>query len=87
MEGFINVRRFVVGNKMTVGELIAEVNKQPNLDIPITISVDYHSLYPFRRVFTQEFLEVLHERDGNGDLNEIVLLFEGYSNNDIEVDK
>ena len=72
---------------MTARELIAEISEQPNLDIPITISVDYHPLYPFRRVFTQEFLEVIQGVDGNGELNEIVLLFEGYSNNDKEEDK
>ena len=60
---------------MTGRELIEEIKKHPNIDLPICISVDYHSRYPSRRVYTTEFLEMV-----DNDPTEITLLFEGYSN-------
>jgi hypothetical protein len=66
---------------MTGRELIEEIKKCGNIDLPINISVDYHPDYPLRRVFTNEFLEII-----DNDSNEITLLFSGYSNNDMEKD-
>jgi hypothetical protein len=64
---------------MTGRELIEEIKKHPNIDLPISISVDYHPDYPYRRVFANEFFEMI-----DNSTDEIPLLFGGYSNNDME---
>jgi len=73
---------------MTGSELIKEIEKCGNIDLPINISVDYHPDYPFRRVFSNSFLGINDLGLGdNANVSEITLLFEGYSNNDMETDE
>ena len=68
---------------MTGRELIKEIQKHGNIDLPITISVDYNKDYPYRRVFASEFLGC----DNITSTDEILILMGGYSNNDMEQDK
>ena len=68
---------------MTGRELIAEIKKHDNIDLPICISVDYHPIYKHRRVYATGFLE----SNNLNSTDEIELLFDGYSNQDKQVDK
>lgn len=65
---------------MTGLELIKEIKKHPNIDLPITISVDYHPEYPYRRVFANELFGI-NDIDNS---SEITILMGGFSNNDME---
>ena len=65
---------------MTGNEFIEELKKHPNLELPICISVDYDPRYPFKRVFAEEFLEIIEN-----DPACIPILLAGYSNNDKEL--
>jgi hypothetical protein len=67
---------------MTGRELIEEIMKHDNIDLPISISVDYNIMYPYRRVFTNEFFGI----NDTSSADEIKILFGGYCNNDMETD-